>query len=866
MTTSRSGDDLLQLAESRPLEAISAAEETIVSTGGRERIVALRAKGIACRTVGDIGESIRVLEVGLKEAIQLNDPQLHGELEMSLAPSLAYAGDVERAVEILVAAEHRLDAKRRAQAMTQRAGLIARMGDLRESLELFEEAEPVLMANNDRRWLANLSSNRGLVQTYIGSFAEAERDLQRARSLYTEEGEISSAAEMTQNLGFLAMQRGDIAEALQFFDDAEPVFQSVGIPIAELQLDRAAALQLVGLFSEASRTTNEVVKGAASSDDALLHGESLVAHAMASALSGDFETAIQAASRALALFEDHGRTGWQSRALYLRLLALMRSGEDVHPRQLISVAKSLEKTGQTFQSLHAHLLAGVSALGSGEGSLAAQELGYASRIPSHSPIDIRIQGALAEALLRDAAGDDRGAAASVRTGVRLLDEYRSTLGATESRVNVVRHADDLYTLGTELAFRSGRPSQVLGWIGRTRSSSMRIVSPTSSAEPELADALATLRMIQTDRREAELEGRLEPDVFRSQAEQEQRVRRLALKQSGGPQSAGQPVSLAELQKDLTGRAMVVLAERDSDLIAIRVRERSIRMTTLASAADIYRETDHLGRAMRSLAVRPDARSSGSTLRNLDAAATILDQLLFEPLKLRDEGLVIVPTPRLHAMPWGALPTTRDRAYVVSPSPFIWHDLLATVGRSKEVVLVAGPELAHANTEVERLSVLHRNVTALTGDSATVGNVLEAMNEADVVHFASHARFRADNAMFSSLRLADGDLTLYELERIGRVPATVILSACDSGLSENAAAEELMGLATVLASMGAASLVVSVAPVPDAQATVDLMTGLHERLADGNHPSDALRLAGADMSGGDPTTVVARNAFVCMGSR
>ena len=84
-------------------------------------------------------------------------------------------------------------------------------------------------------------------------------------------------------------------------------------------------------------------------------------------------------------------------------------------------------------------------------------------------------------------------------------------------------------------------------------------------------------------------------------------------------------------------------------------------------------------------------------------------------------------------------------------------------------------------------------------------------------------------MFSSLRLSDGDLTVYDMERMRRVPQLVVLSACDSGFSDAHPGEELMGLSAALLSMGARSLIASVGLVPDSDATRALMLALHRNL-------------------------------------
>jgi CHAT domain-containing protein len=138
-------------------------------------------------------------------------------------------------------------------------------------------------------------------------------------------------------------------------------------------------------------------------------------------------------------------------------------------------------------------------------------------------------------------------------------------------------------------------------------------------------------------------------------------------------------------------------------------------------------------------------------------------------------------------------------------------------------------------------------------------VSAALDGAGLVHIAAHGRFRADNPLFSCLQLADGPLTVYDLEGLRRAPRTLVLSACDSGLSAVRPGDEVMGLAAAVFSLGTATLVASVIPVPD-DATRRLMLAFHRRLQAGDTPAVALaavRGAGA----ADPASA----GFVCFGS-
>ena len=143
--------------------------------------------------------------------------------------------------------------------------------------------------------------------------------------------------------------------------------------------------------------------------------------------------------------------------------------------------------------------------------------------------------------------------------------------------------------------------------------------------------------------------------------------------------------------------------------------------------------------------------------------------------------------------------------------------------------------------------------------------MTAMASADTVHIAAHGRLRTDNPMLSSLVMADGPLTIYDLERLDATARLVILPACRSGQPSVHAGDEVMGLAQALLAMGSQTVVATVVPVPDA-ATRSLMVDLHRRLATGARPADALAAAQCAVGTDDPAARAAAAGFVCFGER
>jgi CHAT domain-containing protein len=123
--------------------------------------------------------------------------------------------------------------------------------------------------------------------------------------------------------------------------------------------------------------------------------------------------------------------------------------------------------------------------------------------------------------------------------------------------------------------------------------------------------------------------------------------------------------------------------------------------------------------------------------------------------------------------------------------------------------------------------------------------LEAFNNlapnCDILHFACHGQFRADNPMFSSLKLHDGWLTAADVMQLNLKDALVTLSACESGRGTVLLGDEVIGLPRAFLGAGAASVVVSLWLVQD-ETTVTLMTHWYRQLRERMGRSAALRAA------------------------
>ncbi len=228
--------------------------------------------------------------------------------------------------------------------------------------------------------------------------------------------------------------------------------------------------------------------------------------------------------------------------------------------------------------------------------------------------------------------------------------------------------------------------------------------------------------------------------------------------------------------------------------------------------------------------------------------------MLAPLGLGDRPLVVVPTGPLQGLPWPVLPSCAGRPVAVSPSAALWRAAAEPVrGAGGPVVVASGPGLPGAAAEVAEVAAVH-GVSPFKGGAE---ETLAALDGARLAHLAAHGRVNAANPLFSALQLADGPLTVYDLERLRVPPRLVVLAACESGRSVVRAGDELLGLSTTFLSLGTRCVVASMVPVPDAHAR-PLMTALHQRLAAGLPAATALALTqeGDDVTGA---------GFVCIGA-
>jgi tetratricopeptide (TPR) repeat protein len=784
-------------------------------------------------------------------------------MQATLGVTLAWTGRTEQGLAVLdqaVAASHGGPAGR---VLMRRGSLLRDLGRFQEAHEDLSRALRYLRRAGDTMWEARSLTWRAEVFLGLGLPGRAAADFARAEELFATSGQEREYAIARHNLGLAALIRGDLPEALTYFDEAEKRFDALGENFPDLAIDRCSALLAAGLAEDAAAEADTALSQIPPEGGiAYKRAELLFAAATAALAAGNAATAGERARQARRLFRTQGRGVWEARADLViseaRYTAGERSASQFRSAERVAAHLDACRAGE---AMRAHLLAGRLALSAGRATDADRHLADAAKSRRRRPPLTRSVAWLARALQADAHGNTRATLAACARGLDALDEHQMTLGATELRAYGTAHGAELALIAQRDALRRRDAHRLLLWSERWRATALAARGTPFRHDRELAAELSALRnvtrLLEMDATGTQGRNALERERRRLEAAVQARTRRSP---GSRVQQAGQ-FDLDALFAELRDSTLIELVEVDGVLHLVIVADGRVRVHTVGSVPE--REVQLSRFVLRRLAYGPPRPGDELILAHRGAA---LESSLLGPAaaELGDGPVVVVPPGRLRAVPWTLMPSLRDRIVTVAPSASTW--MRARRKRPparRRVALVVGPGLATGGAEVVQLHPRYPGAVLLGQGSATAEQVLSALDGAWLAHIAAHGTFRADNPLFSSIQLDDGPLTVHDFERLGRAPHWLVLSSCDSGVAAAVGADELLGLVSSLVPLGAVGIVASVVPVND-PAAVPLMLALHDALQKGATLPGAL-LAARKATSGDPLAEATAHSFIALGA-
>ncbi|AQZ69928.1 Tetratricopeptide TPR_4 [[Actinomadura] parvosata subsp. kistnae] len=820
-------DPLVRAAEAALMRALVDPDQAlragrvIIESARRHRCpeaeaMGLRTMALAARELGDLEKA----EQYLREALAVRDAPPHriAQARLSLVSVRTERGHPLQALRLAALAWAYLGPLDRAKLDTQRAVALARLGRYQEAIASCDRALMALVTApgtiDDRRFLAGGLLNRGLVHAYRGDWDASMRDLTACLQISQFAGLWHLARLAAANLPFLAVRRGDIAGAFRHYREAEETLFGYPERLASMRADFAGALLAAHLPGEAGTMLRMAVPDLEAAAALTALADARLKLAQVELLTGDAHRARQVAEQAAAELAAQDRVSW----LPLAKEVVLRSRlvlEPVTPElvaELITCADELEDA-------FAHRAGAALRLAAAEAALSVDDHPTAS--------------AQLARLTRHAERRDRWVPAGTRlTSLASEPQARQLAQASEIPVPVRQHA---------LALQAALQEDVAGAFRAVRDGLAEVSGRVEAFEdPSLrAHAARAGERLAAYGLELAVRDGCPREVF----EWAERWRAVA-----APAHACALVDPERVRAEL-GRAALVEYVADGDaLLAVLLSEDRLVLRRLGPLRPVMDTIVRLRHALR--------RNSGRA--DVEEAATELERLVLRPFaaELADRPLVVVPVGALHTVPWGALPSLRERPVSVAAGAAAWMRArtarTARCGGPPRVVAAAGPSLRHAQSEVEHVLACHPGGRQVAG---RVGPVLEALGTADIVHLAAHGAFHARSPLVSGITLEDGQLMAYDLLDVSRSAALVVLSACNAGMSRAPVEGAPLGLPGTFLAKGSACVVAGMVPVEDETARA-VMSTFHELLAAGRSPDVALAMAAAKAD---------ETGFVCFGA-
>jgi hypothetical protein len=811
----------------------------------------LYRRGVEHANTGRNATARRALETARDRT---TDADLRARIAGTLSYIAARTGDpdgAERVCREALAGEGVSEAT--AAVLAGQVGLLALgRGDLDQAVAWLSRGIAGIGEHPERRNAMYL--NRSVAHMQAGRLPEAKADLDRAEADLEAVGDTQGLAMVRHNAGYLALLAGDLVPALQHMSAARPAFQAESAVSAAISdLDRAEVLRDAGLVTEARVFGTHRMRQSRGEAEYNL-ARSLLLH--------DPARAVTVAGAAVRRFRGLGSHSWAARAEGIRLCAELRRALSNPPgrsrlpsfAEVDAAAVELERLGFAAEAATVRLtwelwLAERSP--SGDASAGNPSPGRL-RIPRTASLPVRLLAGQVRAARAASAGRDAEARRQAAHGLDALTAWQAAFGSLDLQTSVAVHATGLITAGLAAALRSGRPAAVFEWSERARHLSQQVVPLRPPPDPESAAELAGLRAL-----------RAENPEWLSSAEAAGFVERARHRQWSSTGAAGraEQVSLTELQ-----------ARLDQDTAFVSYLFDGRRYGCLVVTADRARlvappEADELGSALAGLRADLDVSAQVRTgplaavvARALQGRLADLGRILTDaPLGVAGDRRLVLTAPGILAgLPWPMLPGLRGRPFTLATSATNW---VRDRDRARErrigtAGFAAGPGVARGSEEVRLAASSWQQPTTLLGEAASVAAVTGLAGRTDLLHLAAHGRHAIDNPLFSGLELADGTLFGYDIDQMPRVPAVVVLSACELGRSTVRWGEEAIGMTRAWLHAGASCVVATPAVVADDLAG-ELLGAMHAELAAGHSPSEALTRAGAR------TGVIA--PFQCHGS-
>lgn len=801
--------------------------------------------------------------------------------------AMTYLGQYDAALQLVDQASAIFQAENDQAALAKmqlnRGTLLYRLGRYQEALAAYDIAQTTFAAQNDSYHVAITQVNAANIHMTLDNFAQAEQQYQQAHSVFTAEAMANLVALVDHNLAELSFYQGEYQQALQQFNGVRQLFVAQGSPVdvAYVDLYRSDIYLALNLWTEALELAVATRPSFENAEMQWETGRLWLNEAAALAHLSDGRTPDAALMQARAIFAQEGNPLWLAFTDLYEAVFARQAGNFAWAGQKADTAvTTFRQIGLASRAAQALVVAGQSALQADQ--LAEAETLFHQALQELQPAELpAISYACYDGLgqIAQQQGQTDTARAHYRVAIAAIERMQAAIGAEDYKIAFLSDKLRVYEAHILLCLAAGGEEDVNEAFATVEQAKSRALLDLLEQEVNQATAVgvdATL-LTELERLKRELNwyyNRLHGGQTDSNERSVQQMQQLTTAVTEREQAIQQllnrwrrdsatvpnypiwTISLPHIRGKLRPGVMVLeFYTTQTDILAFGISQETMW------SQRIHLPVGDLAEALGQLRFQMNKFSYGSAYHGRYADALYqsaadalhqLYQLVLAPIAhlLTAAELIIIPHGLLHYIPFHALYDGRDhlldhKIISYAPSATVLHHMITQPdGDFPTMPLIMGladEGIPFAQQEAESIAGLFPEAYVFLGEQATIGNMTTHLPDAGLLHLSTHAAFRADNPLFSALKLADGWLSVNDFYHMADMPPLVTLSACETGRYQVAVGDELMGLSRGLFAAGARSVVVSLWMVED-ETTACLMQLFYAGLRRGEPVHVALRQA------------------------
>jgi CHAT domain-containing protein len=759
-----------------------------------------------------------------------------------------------------------------------------------DALVCYERAYHELAAHDDAEGIAAVMSNLPLCYMNLHEFPRALEMYQKARQHCEQKGMPILVAYADYNIAYLYFLRGEYGRAIQMLREAAQSGKKANdaYQVALCSLDLSEIYIEVNLIPEATQLAREANEHFQQLGFGYEAAKALVFGAIAASRQGQTFEGIKLFSTARELFIRDKNHVWPSLIDLYEALVLFNEGRLFEARRLCIAARDFfSNSSMRSKAVLAELLLARIALRMKDAATARTHCESALQQvgKTESPM-LSYQAAFLMGEVERATGNGDLAYESYRRARKALETLRGNLRGEELKIAFFQNKLEVYENLVELCLTEPQKlEEAFEYIELAKSRSLmdRLMQPVhvpSDADAGQSDLVRSIRnlreelnwyynliereQLKPEERSPERIQKLEQDA-RAHEDDLMHALREATFDEASQAGLQMPsaVSLEKIRSLLPVDTALVEYFRiqDRDVACVLSRdELQIRPVTVESRVKKTLQLFQFQLAKFRLDPKYVCAFQEAMLESTQGHLASLYQELIAPIAdlLEAKHLVFAPHGLLHHIPFHAL--FDGKSYLIdkfavsyAPSASVYalcREKAANVSGGSLILGIADAQAPLILEEVEALRAILPDAKLFVGEAASEA-VLKSHGPASrIVHIATHGYFRQDNPMFSSIRLGDSYLSLYDLYHFKLPAELVVLSGCATGRNTVTPGDELIGLVRGLLQAGVQSLMLSLWDVHDAS-TRDFMIAFYSRLVQGMSKPLAIQAAMAELRKSHP---------------